>query len=822
MAKQVGAMGPSGLRLGVRLRELRQSHGLTLNQLADRLTELGRPIDLSALAKIEKGQRRVDVDDLVALALALDVSPNWLLLPDSASSNRVEITAAYGTSGTEAWLWALRDQPVNLKNSSERTVVVAQEHSVQSNFWFLEKEWPEIYYQALCAEKFVQVDPKISCVYCRSTLEMTMLWLGKATGYEEAFTGNSTSALISWLVSNGAIPDGVASTAKSIYRSGSEAAHSSRIFRLDDALTTIEALFDVLKWFSRASSSNYGELLDREAAFDTSFSSSANLHNVDISQTVESGRLSTKASMTDTLASDSRIFKYPSVDAALTQQMGKPGAEVESNVLFELLLAETGWIDTSTISRDYRIKRSKGPESYFIDYVLWDNTDKPLALVEVKSGKSNLNIMFEQLRTYGREFENRSSRRPFLFCVNGSEVFIWDEISASPRRISGFLTKEELLRRIDLRSNQRSLNDAVVAENLSLRRHQSSIVRAVLTAFDQQGRRKALVSMPTGSGKTLTSVALIDILFRAGWARRVLVLTHRKMLEHQISEILRMHLSDISISTEIREESDACVFVAAPHKFASLVPPDDEAGSSGYGHGFFDLIVIDDIAAVGTRPYQKLIDYFDALVVGFTSSPPDGLDGNIRELFDIRYGDLTASYGFDDAIRDGYLVGPEFVKVQIGPHWDRGSAGQIMSEEAIDAALSVLTNDGMRAEDGRVGKTIIFAQSIRHAEMIARRFRLNYPEMEHDFILPINSTTAYAPEVIDRFRNIDEMPRVAVSSGMLDSGISVREVVNLVFLRQIGSKNIFWTMLGMGSQLAPNKDRFRVFDFGDNTAHYLK
>ncbi|MGW4371997.1 DEAD/DEAH box helicase family protein [Nocardia takedensis] len=833
MAKQVGAMGPAGIRVGQRLKDVRQSRGLTLNLLATRLSDLGRPIDLSALAKIEKGQRRVDVDDLMALARALDVSPNWLLFPETATNDRVDLTAAFSMTGREAWQWAVRDQPTDIVAVTAATAEVGTQLSRRSNFWFLQEEWPELYDQAVRAENFAHTDPRISCVYSRSALEMMLTFLYHNIGSGDEPKDATISAILSDPAVVGAIGP-VHALARKIYQQGSAAVHGAGALPPAVGLATVVDLFNVMKWFARTYTFYTARLPDVESDFDFSGITQLDTARNQTPSPVDNTGLHESTDVTDSGRKDFEQVQILTVDINTepAPERQRSRGDSESRTIFERLLEETEWTEGPSLARDYMLPDSEGSVHRFVDYVLWDDDQSPLALVEIGTNNLDPQEAFRQLQMIANDLKPESDRSPSLFYVNGSEVLIWDEITSSPRRVKGFFTKEELCRRLVTRSRRRNLNQTPIDEGLKLRDHQNRIVRDVCNAFEIEGRRNALVSMAPGSGKIGTYSALVELLIRADWVSRVLFLTDRRIVADQATEALRRHLPHLPISNDLRESnSDARIFVSSHHTLTSQVGETHEFEHSKYGHGFFDLIVIDELASAGSRAYFRIIDYFDALVVGFTSWPTDSIDNETLELFTVE-GGTTSVYSFHDAVESGHAVAPEIIKVRITSDNEDGdrSISYLTSEDAVDSALKILLEMGMSASDGRVGKTIIFAQNASHAQLIAHRFRINYPDMESDFLLPVTSrtTSRHTSEIIQRFRDPEGMPRVAVSSGLLDTGIEVPEVVNLVFLKRVNSKGMFWQMLARGAQPAPNllvdghpKKAFRILDFCDNTDHLL-
>ncbi|MEQ8737891.1 MAG: DEAD/DEAH box helicase family protein [Hoeflea sp.] len=368
--------------------------------------------------------------------------------------------------------------------------------------------------------------------------------------------------------------------------------------------------------------------------------------------------------------------------------------------------------------------------------------------------------------------------------------------------------------------------------------------------------RKALLVMATGSGKTRTVIALSDLLMRANWAKRILFLADRVALVNQAVGAFKAFLPQASPVNLVTDKSAyGRVYVSTYPTMMGLI--DEMKGASRrFGPGHFDLIVIDEAHRSVYRKYKAIFDYFDSLLVGLTATPKDEVDRDTYSLFDLERGIPTDAYGLDEAVQDGFLVPPKAVSVPLkfqregikyddlsedekeawdAIEWDEeGSVPDhvdatavnkwLFNQDTVDKVLEHVMTHGLKVDDGdRLGKTIIFAKNHDHAQFIAERFDVNYPHLKGKFARVIDFKTEYAQSLIDDFSTANKAPHIAISVDMLDTGIDVPEVVNLVFFKIIRSKTKFWQMIGRGTRLCPDlfgigahKESFCVFDFCQN------
>ncbi|MEO7591190.1 MAG: DEAD/DEAH box helicase family protein, partial [Byssovorax sp.] len=420
----------------------------------------------------------------------------------------------------------------------------------------------------------------------------------------------------------------------------------------------------------------------------------------------------------------------------------------------------------------------------------------------------------------------------------------------------GFFKKAELLLMIQRRTSRTSLATGTINPAIVERFYQTRAIRRIGEAFEKDLERKALVVMATGAGKTRTVIALCDLLTKCNWAKRVLFLADRVALVTQAVGAFKKHLPDSSpVNLVTEKDTGGRVYVSTYPTMMGLID-DTKDGLKRFGAGHFDLIVIDEAHRSVYQKYGAIFEYFDSLLVGLTATPKDEVDVNTYRLFDLERGVPTDEYGLEEAVKDGFLVPARPVSVPIKfqregitydnltedekAEWDEieweedGSMPAhveaaavnrwLFNKDTVDKVLAHLMTRGQRVAGGdRLGKTIVFAANRLHAKLIQERFDVNYPHEKGVFARTIHHETKYGQTLIDDFSLVDKAPHILISVDMLDTGIDVPEVVNLVFLKIVRSKTKFWQMVGRGTRLredlfGPGKDKefFFILDYCQN------
>lgn len=496
----------------------------------------------------------------------------------------------------------------------------------------------------------------------------------------------------------------------------------------------------------------------------------------------------------------------------------------------------------------------------FADYVLYGDDGKALAVVEAKRTSVDVAKGRQQAKLYADLLERQYGRRPVVFLSNGFETRMEDG-QYPERKVAAIYSKRDLEKLFNLRRIRTSLANVSVREDIAGRYYQKGAVRAVCDSLDRKNRRRALLVMATGSGKTRTVIALVDILLRHNWVKNVLFLADRNSLVTQAKRSFVNLLKNLSV-TNLCEEKDnfaaRCVFSTYQTMMNCIDTVADETGKKLFTCGHFDLLICDEAHRSIYNKYQDIFTYFDAPLVGLTATPKDEIDKNTYEVFQLENGVPTYGYDLAQAVQDGYLVDYRVAETKLkfleegiayddlppeeqaayeetfldenGDWPDRIGAGKlnevVFNEDTIRLVLHVLTTEGLRVNYGEtLGKTILFAKNHAHAEKILQIFGEEYPHLP-GYAKVIDNYMTYAQSAIDEFSEADKLPRIAISVDMLDTGIDVPEILNLVFFKPVMSKAKFWQMIGRGTRLCPglldgeDKTGFRIFDFCGNFAFF--
>lgn len=738
---------------------------------------------------------------------------------------------------------------------------------ISPHFQFLQSEWSLLYESAIKAEALVNSDARSSCFYVRRTLELAVAWLYKHDDGLRLPYQDNLSALIHEPSFKQLVGEALFNKAKLIKDLGNLAVHSTRKVSPNDALAGVRDLFHFCYWLGRT----YGRTSRPEPnlQFNSALLPSANdvapqtldqLKKLESQLRERDEKLS--ALLSDKVSLDEELKKLRAqIAAAKKENAAQPDthdySEAQTRDYFiDLLLKEAGW---ELDQKNFEIEVAGMPNNAgvgFVDYVLWGDDGKPLALIEAKRTRRDAKVGQQQAKLYADCLEAQYQQRPVIFYSNGYEHWLWDDASYPPRAVQGFFKKQELELMIQRRQSRKSLADAKINEDIIGRYYQTRAVRRICETFEKDNQRKALVVMATGAGKTRTVIALSDLLMQSNWAKRVLFLADRVALVNQGVNAFKKHLADSSpVNLVTDKNTEGRVFVSTYPTMMGLI---DEAfdGQRRFGVGHFDLIVIDEAHRSVYQKYRAIFDYFDSFLVGLTATPKNEIDRNTYGLFDLESGVPTDAYTLDEAVSDGHLVPPKAISVPLKfqregikydelsdeekEQWDAlewsedGSTPDAIDATAlntwlfnidtVDKVLAHLMTNGLKVAGGdRLGKTIIFAKNNDHAEFIAERFNVNYPHYKGQFARVITHKTEYAQSLIDDFSNKDKMPHIAISVDMLDTGIDVPEVVNLVLFKIVRSRTKFWQMLGRGTRLCPDlfapgedKQFFYVFDYCQN------
>ncbi|MCY3637448.1 MAG: DEAD/DEAH box helicase family protein [bacterium] len=757
-----------------------------------------------------------------------------------------------------------------------------------SQFSFLEDEFADEFKMAAWAERHVLPDPGPAVIYARKCLESGVKWVYQhdpslPQPYEEKLNAYLNEPAFKELA-DGRVFD----VARKIQRAGNRAVHESKAPSKLEAVEIVSALFQFCFWlaftYGRSSKPEQSlrfdphKLVEEQKAERTSLKERKDLeerleHEAEAHMQARE-RLAEKTRTAEELEAElAELRKQVTAAKKAAESMpveAHDWSEADTRrYKIDALLAEAGWTDREEgHDIEYEVHgMPSGSGVGYVDYVLWGTDGLPLAVVEAKKALVDPRTGQQQAKLYADCLEAEFGQRPLVLYSNGYEHWLWDDTQYPPRRVQGFYTSDELTLLIQQRESRQELSSLDISEKIVDRHYQQRAIRAISEHFDHDKQRKALLVMATGAGKTRTVIALVDLLMRAGWVKRVLFLADRTALVNQAVNAFKAHLPDsVPVNLVTEGDEDGRVYVSTYQTMVNKIDEYRADGTRRFGVGHFDLVVIDEAHRSVYRKYRGIFDYFDSLLVGLTATPKDEVDKNTYDLFDLETGVPTDAYSLDDAIRDGFLVRPRNVSVALkfvregirydelsedekdvwdDLDWGEDDEGQprdppdevdaaqlnkwLFNEDTVDRVLKHLMTEGIKVAGGdRLGKTIIFAKNQRHADFIKERFDKNYPALDAgNFARVITHQVKYGQSLIDDFSNKNKAPHIAISVDMLDTGIDVPEVVNLVYFKLVRSKTKFWQMLGRGTRLCENlfgpddhKTHFNVFDFCQNLEYF--
>lgn len=736
-----------------------------------------------------------------------------------------------------------------------------------SNFAFLADEFAEIHASAQRAETLANGDPRASAFYARRTLEILVKWVFK---HDPSFNfpyQDNLSALIHEPSFKRVAGEAVFAKARLLVKIGNRAVHDERDTPQRDAQQAVRDLFHVCFWlartYARKSPPPDGLRFDEKHLSrkdDIVRQSFVRLQQMQQEMEAKDENLTRLLRDRNQLDEELKALRAEVAEARKENAARRDThdySEAETRDYFiDLLLREAGWTLDGPNDLEYEVVGMEGGDGKgYVDYVLWGDDGKPLAVVEAKRTRRDARVGQQQAKLYADCLERMTGQRPVIFYTNGYDHWIWDDLAYPPRAIEGFLKKDELQLLVQRRIDRKPLVGVPVNEEIAGRYYQTRAIAAIARSFEVDRQRKALLVMATGSGKTRTVIALVDLLMRRNWVKRVLFLADRVALVRQAVNAFKAHLPDAAPVNLVTDRTgQGRVFVSTYPTMMGLIDQKSDEGRL-FGPGHFDLVIIDEAHRSVYERYGAIFDYFDSLLVGLTATPKDEVSRNTYELFDLEQGVPTDAYTLDKAVEDEYLVPPRAISVPLKfpregikydelsdeekdqwdmLEWDEDEPPDsidsaainqwLFNTDTVDKVLAHVMNNGIKVEGGdRLGKTILFAKNQRHADFIEERFNHNYPSLAGHFARVITHKTERAQSLIDDFSTKDKAPHIAITVDMLDTGIDVPEVVNLVLFKLVRSKTKFWQMLGRGTRLCENlfgpgmhKENFFVFDFCEN------
>ncbi len=724
---------------------------------------------------------------------------------------------------------------------------------MRTNFDFLleDPQFEPFAEASVSAERVLPISPALCATACRTALEFAVKWVysvdaSLAEPYEEKLV-----TLISTDDIKELLPLGMIAKLDYIRRVGNNAAHKPKGTSRDQAILALQNLHSFLDFVAYCYGADYTEipfdksLLDIEVRVPVAMPKDVNFQTLLKENFPKREKLTAKRA-----AQLKRGYTVKPMDMTEAQTR---------KAYIDVMLQDSGWQRGANWMDEYPIDEMPNKSGFgFADYVLLGDNGLPLAVIEAKRTSVNVEKGRQQAVLYANFLEKKFKQRPIIFMTNGYETRFWDDKHYPERSVSGIYSKRDLEKYFNIMKDRAPLRGVRISDAISGRYYQKEAVQAVCDAFGERNRRKALLVMATGSGKTRTVISLADVLIRHGWVKNLLFLADRNALVTQAKRAFHNQLPNLSLCnlTENKDEANArAVFSTYQTMMNCIDVTLDEKDERLFTPGHFDLIVVDEAHRSIYNKYKDIFTYFDALLVGLTATPKDEIDKNTYDIFDLESGVPTYGYELSRAVQDGYLV--DFVSIETSLKFMTGGIAYddlppeekeeyentfadedgnlpaaidssalnqwIFNSDTIRKALNTLMQHGQRVDFGeKIGKTIIFAKNHNHAEKILEVWGQEYPDYPSHYARVIDNYTNYAQSLIDDFSEKDKMPQIAISVDMLDTGIDVPEILNLVFFKKVMSRAKFWQMIGRGTRICEglmdgkDKEQFFIFDLCSN------
>lgn len=702
---------------------------------------------------------------------------------------------------------------------------------------------------AVAAEKILMIDPEASVMNCRRAMEFAVKWMYSVDDMLVMPYQDKLVSLLNTEEFKGIVDADILRRMDFIRRVANQVAHTGRKLTLDQAKLCLENLYIFLDFLAYCYADDYQEgqfdagLLEQNQeilAAETAFP------DIDLEALIAENK-ALKAELTSRREEQKQTYVPKPLELS---------EYATRKQYIDTMLIDAGWMEGKNWLNEvevYGMPNKSG--SGFADYVLYDDAHRPLAVIEAKKTCADVASGRQQAELYADSLERQYGRRPVIFLTNGFETRIVDG-QYPERQVSCIYSRRDLEKWFNLKTMRGDLGSVRIDKKIAGRYYQEEAIKAVCESFDKKNRRKALLVMATGSGKTRTVIALCDVLLQNGWVKNILFLADRTSLVTQAKRSFVNMLPDLSVANLCEEKSNLhahCIFSTYQTMINCIDATRDEDGKL-FTSGHFDLVICDEAHRSIYNKYKDIFTYFDAPLVGLTATPKDEIDKNTYSIFELEKGVPTYGYELAQAVKDGYLV--DFLSVETklkfleeGIAYDELSDedkeayentfvdenGQVVeriqssalntwifNDDTIRQVLDILMTHGIHTDYGeKLGKTIIFAKNHAHAEKIFEVFNKEYSHLP-GYAKVIDNRISHSQSLIDQFSEPDKLPQIAISVDMLDTGIDVPEILNLVFFKKVMSKAKFWQMIGRGTRLCPglidgeDKQKFYIFDFCGN------
>lgn len=727
-----------------------------------------------------------------------------------------------------------------------------------SNFEFLKKDNSYKIFADACieAEQLMNVSYSATVTFVRKALELAVKWVYANDAELRMPPQINLASLIKGKKFKDILPYNMSGLLSYIQQLGNKAVHSGRVITREEAVLSLRNLFSFTAWIDYSYSRYYSDV-----KFDESILGETDkIIKVQSEKDKLSKQLAKINKKLEELSNENQALRKENEEKRKVNEKEREYkideiSEAETRKRYiDLIIENEGWTIGEDCIPEVEISGITTPSGKGkADYVLYGDNGVPLAVIEAKKLDIDPLIGKNQAKEYADALEKKYDVRPIIFFTNGLDYYIWDDLNYPERQVSSIYSKKDLEKLIFRRGNKKPLKNVStdIKDEITNRVYQKEAVVRVTEALEK-GYRKMLLVMATGSGKTRTAASIVDILTRYNWVKNILFLADRTALVKQAKNSFKEYLPNLSLCNLLDNKDDVesrMIFSTYPTMMNAIDETKNKDGSRIFTSGYFDLIIVDESHRSIYKKYQAIFDYFDANLLGLTATPKNDIDKNTYRIFDLENDNPTFAYELDQAIEEGYLVHygkPIDVGLKIvrdGLKYSELSEEEkeefeetfdeekeeisseevnktLFNKETVDLVIKTLMNNGLKVEGGdKLGKTIIFAVNQRHANFIVDRFNKLYPEYKGKFAQAVCHDIKFVDDVIDNFKDKVLYPQIAVSVDMLDTGIDVPEILNLVFFKKIRSKAKFWQMIGRGTRLCKDlfgpgidKERFMIFD----------
>ncbi len=734
-----------------------------------------------------------------------------------------------------------------------------------SNFKFLENKLPELAALGNLAEDYVYADPSSAAVKLRSFAEKYVDIIYTILNLPADFEEKTLYNQINTVTFKTSVPLPIINLLHSLRITGNKAAHGS-VLSSETSLNLLSQAHKIALWlfasycggdlksvqefkepeyykkadWQKDKLNILKELLDKENQ----------LQNVFIELEKEREKFAkiekSKQELEELLLNGQKVSNELQFSEEQTRKL-----------LIDEALAAVGWyVDpnnkpTEDVFPEYQVDHQPTESGIgYADYVLWAD-GKPIAVIEAKKTSKDSNIGRKQAQLYADGLEKMHGQRPVIFYTNGFETYIWnDAANEPPRPVYGFYSKNSLQYLIFQRANRQNLDSPKINYDITDRPYQIEAIKRVLEKF-QSKRRKSLIVQATGTGKTRVAISICDVLTRYNWVKNILFLCDRRELRKQAKNTFKDYLPGsplVILNASSSKEKDKRIYLATY--------PAMNQYFQNFDPGFFDLIIADESHRSIYKAYSDLFKYFDCLQIGLTATPVDFVNRNTFKMFDCKPLDPTANYSYDEAITheppylsryEVFNVTTKFLRegiryskltreqqLELEEQLENPEIIEYDSDELdkyiynLDTNRHIIRNlmeNGLKFPDGRLGKSIIFARNHIHAKILEDVFDDLYPQYGGKFCQVIDNYDPRADQLIDDLKGIGNNNdlTIAISVDMLDTGIDIPELLNLVFAKPVKSFVKFWQMIGRGTRIKKDlfgpgldKTKFRIFDHWSN------